>query len=400
MSSPIIVLLLLRRVDCNDGVASYCETLIKGLNARGDRVVLVSGPVTELYGSSTRREAISKGVLNWVVIDDLEANWSKLAVIRQLLAIMRAYSVGVISPQGLSLLPLSFLLSKLGDRPVVANYHPSMGGVAATSVATKRSFTTRLSYRVLTTLFAPERIIAISKDIVEFYRRDCGVSESRIAYIVNGVDTSFYRPPTQSERKDARSALGIPEDMIACVLSGRLNFVKGHDVIIDAMRIVRKKRAELRFACLFPGAGDQAGEIKAYAFKDDEDAATFRFLGFINDATALRTIYWGSDIAVLPSRFEGSPIFIAEAMNCGCVPIRTPSGGWQDQIVDGTTGFIIPFNDPQALADRILELSDQARRATMGENAARHAMKHLSQATMIAATSDLYRSSAKKIQPN
>lgn len=180
------------------------------------------------------------------------------------------------------------------------------------------------------------------------------------------------------------------------MLSARLNFVKGHDIVIDAIRALRFQRPDIAVVCLFPGAGDEAEEIKAYAHKDEEASRTFRFLGFIGDAMALRNIYWASDIVLLPSRLEGFGLAIAEAMNCGCVPIRTPSGGWQDQIVDGETGFIVPFNDPQALADRITNLADPARRSTMRQAAIDHAQANFSQEKMVAATSDLYRAVATK----
>ena len=169
MKNPVTVLLLLKRVDCNDGVASYCETLINGLNARGDRVVIVSGPVTELYGSSSRRNALAEGAHDWVVIDDFRPNRPIPSVIRRLLKTIQTYSVDVISPQGLSLLPLTFLLSKLSGRPVIANYHPSMMGKTADKIATRHSFLTKLSYRFIATFFGPDRIIAISKDVAKFF---------------------------------------------------------------------------------------------------------------------------------------------------------------------------------------------------------------------------------------
>ena len=143
--------------------------------------------------------------------------------------------------------------------------------------------------------------------------------------------------------------------------------------------------------CLFAGAGDQGSEIQAYAKKDGNDPEAFRFLGFLG-LEPLRDVYWAADLALMPSRFESYGLVMAEAMSCGCVPIRTPSGGWQDQIIDGDNGFLIPFNDPQALADRIAELSDPDLLARMREKAINYARENFSQEKMIASTSDLYRS--------
>lgn len=390
MKDPVTVLLMLKRMDCNDGVASYCETLIKGLQARGDRVVIISGPVTQFYGSASRYQAISKAVADWIVLPELRTKLLKLSGIRRILAAIRQHSVNVISPQGLSLLPLTFLLSKLTRLPVIATYHPSMGGGAASNVATSHSIKAKLAYRVLLTVFRPDRLIAISKETASFFQADCGVDARRIALINNGIDTAFYRPPTGAERQDALTRFSIPAGALVCALSGRLNFNKGHDIVIDAIRSLRRTNPALQVICLFPGAGDEAEAIKAYAFQDDADSQSFQFLGF-TDTETLRQVYWATDIGLLPSRFEGFGISMVEAMACGCVAIRTPGGGWQEQIVDGSNGFVIPFNDSQALADRILELTDPHRRELLCRNAASYAGAHFSQETMIVKTSDLYR---------
>jgi len=191
-------------------------------------------------------------------------------------------------------------------------------------------------------------------------------------------------------RKFPRAKFALAEDDLVCILPGRLNFQKGHDLAVDAVRSLRRSRPELRVVCLFAGAGDLAGEIEAYALHDDADAAAFRFLGFLN-ARGLREAYWAADIGLLPSRAESFGLVIPEAMRCGCVPVRTPSGGWQDQIVDGVNGFVVPFDDAPALAERIATLADRERRETMRGRAIAHATENFDQRRMLAATADLYR---------
>jgi glycosyltransferase involved in cell wall biosynthesis len=78
-------------------------------------------------------------------------------------------------------------------------------------------------------------------------------------------------------------------------------------------------------------------------------------------------------------------------MCCGAVPIRTPTGGWTDQFVDGESGFIIPFNDAPALADRILSLSNRDLLMKMRQNAMAFASAKFSKKAMIDGTSDLFR---------
>ncbi len=394
-SHDVTVVFLLRRMDCNDGVASYCETIIRGLRERGTRVVIVSGPVTQLYGSAVRHAALLENVLEWVVLDQPLRGRPTIAAMRTILAVMRKHAVDVISPQGFSVYPIAFLLSLFSGRPVVTNYHPSVKGTSAKQIAVGHSRKARLSYRAIATFAPAKRSIAISKDIVRFFRDDCGIPATRIAHIPHGIDLTFFRPPTPAERVDARRSFALSAETLTCVLPGRLNLDKGHDIVVDAVRLLRTMRPDVPVVALFPGGGDQAAQIEAYAFADDADRASFRFLGFLEPAD-FRRVYWAADVGLLPSRFEGFGYVIAEAMSCGCVPIRTPSGGWDDQIVDGENGFVIPFNDAAALADRLAQLVDRERRARMRAAALAFSAAHFDQRTMIAETAALYGAVAGK----
>jgi glycosyltransferase involved in cell wall biosynthesis len=250
-----------------------------------------------------------------------------------------------------------------------------------------------LKQRLILTCFMPSIMIAISSEVRTYFETACKLNPARIALIPHGVDISHFRPAPALERDEARASFGIPPDSLVCVLSGRMNFNKGHDILIDAVRRLRETAPALNIICLFPGGGDQAPQIKSYALHDAADATAFRFLGFV-DFARLREVYWAADVAVMPSRFEGFGLAMAEAMSCGCVPVRTPGGGWQEQIIEGVNGFIIPFNDPQALADRLLELAGPSRRAAMREKAIAHAQINFSGEKMIAETAALYRRAA------
>jgi len=394
MSTPTTILLFLRRVDCIDGVAAYLETLTAGLTARGDKVVIASGPVTTPDGSVRRRDAIRASVLDWLVIDDLNIRTPLPGQIKQIVALIRKHRVKVIGPQGFSVLPYCWILSLFCGRKMIAIYHPSVHAQAARDIPTRRPLKARLGYRLICNAFAATRFIAASKENEAFYRDDCGIPMRRIHYQVMGIDSDTYRAPSDQERADSRAAFGFTDNTLVCVLSGRLNLVKGHDVAVDAVRQLRREQPGLRIKCLFAGAGSQRDEIEAYAHRDDADRETFVFLGFINQPERVRAVYWAADILLLPSRFEGSPLVIPEAMCCGAVPIRTPTGGWTDQFVDRESGFIIPFNDAPALADRILLLSDRERLGKMRQSAIAFASAKFSKKAMIDGTSDLFRSVA------
>ncbi len=324
------------------------------------------------------------------MIDDLGSR-PKPAQLRRILALIRDHRVTVLSPQGLGVLPYAWLLGRLSGLRMVANYHPSVHAAEASAIASRRSFKARLGYRAICAAFRATRFIAASKEIAAFYRDDCGIPARSIHHQVFGVGSAVYRAPSPEERAQARRALGLAPDMLVCVLSGRLNLVKGHDVAVQAIRMLRVQRPDLVVRCLFAGAGSQRAEIEADAHRDDADRETFRFLGFVNEAERLRDIYWAADTLLLPSRFEGFALVVPEAMCCGAVPIRTPSGGCADQIVDGENGFVVPFNDAAALADRIARLADPARREAMRERAIAFASVKFATSVMVDGTSELYR---------
>ncbi len=380
-SRPLTILVLLKRVDCIDGVAAYLESLTTGLRERGDRVLIVSGDVTTPDGSEARRLTIARAALDWVVLDGLSTSRPRLSHLRVIFSLIRLHQVDVLSPQGFSALPIAHILGRLSVIPIVTNFH---------LLQLQPSIFQRLAYRVVNAVCRSDRYLAMSDDIAAFFRNDCRISQHQIHKQVLGVDTEFYRPPTDDERSLARARFGLRRETLTAVLPGRMNRAKGHDLATAALRILRTRRPELLTVCLFAGGGGERERIEAATLLDEADRATFRFLGFV-DRKTMRDAYWAADIVLLPSSMEGFPLVVCEAMCCGAIVIRTPSSGWQEQVVEGRTGYLVPFNDPVALAAAIEKVADSPGRALMREEAMRLASTKFSKSRMIDGTSALYR---------
>jgi len=117
-------------------------------------------------------------------------------------------------------------------------------------------------------------------------------------------------------------------------------------------------------------------------------AAQVQFLGH----THSRDVLWASDVCVLPSRQEGFALAIIEAMLCGVVPIRTPAAGAAEQIDDGTSGFIVPFEDSAALAERLYTLlSDPDCRSRMSAATLEKGRTQFSAKVMVDRTIGVYK---------
>lgn len=94
---------------------------------------------------------------------------------------------------------------------------------------------------------------------------------------------------------------------------------------------------------------------------------------------------------MLPSQREAFANAIAETMLCGTVPVRTPAAGAEDQIEHGVNGYIVPLDDPEALAQRIGELmSNPERRAKMAARSVEVAREKFTLDAMVNQTLSVY----------
>jgi glycosyltransferase involved in cell wall biosynthesis len=357
------ILFLAELVNCNDGIATYCQTLAAGLKARGCDVHMISGPVRSDAKSQGKREALEAVFSEWLVEPDMR-KFPPPALIRRLAAFVRRRKIQAINAHGMGMLFVAKAVGMLTGVRVVGTYHQSVLGSLDT---VKRSANRRFGpvQVAFLNLFMPYRLIVLSDLSVAFIRQHPMLQKQRVVKVMAGTDLTHFRPPTPAEKAATRRQYGLADDDLVCVLPARLAWVKGHDLLIEAVRRLRRTRPDLSVKCLFAGSGgtDREAEIKAVAAGDADDAEAFRFLGFMDD---VRPALWASDAVVLPSRFEGFAIGIVEAMATGLVPIRTPTGGATDQIIDGETGYLVPFEDAEALADAIGKLADPAARDRLG----------------------------------
>lgn len=382
--SGLNILFLLKQVNCNDGIASFCQVLAQGLSSKDARVFMVSGRVVVRPGTEIRREALRSSVSHWRCFRRLRSLPSP-SELRQVSKLVRENGVSVINVHGLGMLAWGKILAWSTGARLVATYHPSVPSPIRSFQAAIKPF----SYiqRAFLKAFAPEKLIVLSDESRRFLAEQCPAISNRIVQITGGVDTHHFRPPDEAERRAARARFGLNERDIVCATVGRLTWNKGQDLVISAVRKIRESHPQLAIKCFFVGVGNMEDELKRFAFVDQEDRETFFFLGFLDDT---RNLLWAADIFLLPSRLEGFALVVAEAMSAGLVPIRTASGGASDQIIEGKTGFTIPFEDVSALCAAILALTNPGERGTMARAAVQHAQARFSRETMVEKTLQLY----------
>jgi glycosyltransferase involved in cell wall biosynthesis len=367
----------------NDGITSHLMDLAAGLQAHGWTVALASCMKEELAhtvrGPSWFEE---RGVRHYYVPfpDSHRPDYRTLDIVRAwptLRKALRDFRPDLLHLHALSLAPYACLQRLLGGVPYVTTCHIE---------PRTDSLQTRLgaSLSRVSPSFFGNRYVAVSTEMQVALSRGLGVPNSRICTIHHGVDDDHFRPPTPEERSSARAAFGIDPDDFTVSTIGRLNPVKRQDLLIEATARLRERG--IRATALIAGSGDWEDFLHRQIA--DVGATDYvKMLGF-SDA---RTVLWASDTLALLSSREAFALVIPEAMFCGVVPVRTPAAGVHDQIQDGVNGFIVPFDAPEALANRLGELAtDPTRRAEMGTAARRFVQHRYTTDAMVRNTISLY----------
>lgn len=391
------VLFVLGTLWGENGITSHLLTLSKALIQQNWEVALACNLASSIEGSieeSTRAIQLleSHGIKHFLIpfpalrltpqnmVDGLNA-------LRLMNTALQEFKPDVIHIHSLSVAPYIQVMKVLHHLPSVSTCHmepkSSRLNVKLSIVLNKK----------INKIYG-DRMIAISSELKQAFQTILKVSDERIRLICHGIDDDYFRPPSPEERAAAREKFGLAVDTLGVCLIGRLAAVKGHDLLIEAIAILKSQGINAIALCAGKGYGEEEAKVRMQSSKlgvSDQ----IHLLGM----TDARQVLWASNVIVLPSRkqTEAFPLVIPEAMLCGVVPVRTPAAGAFDQIEEGVSGFIVPFDDPQALADRLKRiLTNQALRSQMSETALAIARKKFTVERMAQDTIALYKEVIKE----
>ncbi|MBQ7736453.1 MAG: glycosyltransferase [Oscillospiraceae bacterium] len=200
--------------------------------------------------------------------------------------------------------------------------------------------------------------------------REHRLCRGRVARIDGmGVPLNRYRPADASERREARSALELPEDGFVLLCAAEFSPRKNQSELIRAAA-----RLPEDTILLLPGDGALLEECRALAAASGA-ADRIRFPGRLEDLTAY---YHAADVYVSASRSEGLPFSVMEAMGCALPCLLSRVKGHEDLLGHGRAGLLFPPGDGAALpagAEKLRE--DPVLRRAMGE-AGREAVERYS----------------------
>jgi len=224
-------------------------------------------------------------------------------------------------------------------------------------------YTNRLTGRLLHSLNnrllrRADAVHVISSPLREYFA-SLRSPPKRLELIPNGID--LPEPASDTLRREARIYYGFGEGQIVIGSLGRIEPIKGYDVLLYC---VSDLPAEGRV--LVGGEGSELDSLQQKA-RVLGVADRIRFVGFVRD---IRFFFAACDLYVQPSRSEGVPSALLEGMSMVLPVVATRVGGIGDVIRDGEDGFLIPPEDRSALLVRLSELcANEEMRRTFGNRA-------------------------------
>lgn len=210
------------------------------------------------------------------------------------------------------------------------------------------------------------KLVAVSKKMYHASLRE-GIRPERIVTILNGIRPL---PIENRSRLQLRKEAGVDVNVPMLVSIGRLVYAKAHEVIIASMPAVLREFPNVKLEICGDGVlrADLQSQIERLGLSN-----SIKLPGQTDDVARHLS---AADIFILSSRSEGLPIALLEAMSAGLPCIATQVEGVDEVLVEGVHGLIVPVENPEALAQAILQLlRDPSARGRMGAAARLHVNK-------------------------
>jgi glycosyltransferase involved in cell wall biosynthesis len=191
-----------------------------------------------------------------------------------------------------------------------------------------------------------------------------GLPGNKVELIYNAVDASLSNIPGDSEW--LKKKFGLPADSVICTAVGRLVPVKGYDILITAVQKIASQVPQLH--CLIVGEGECKEELCKQIQRAGLDTRV-HLIGYYDRQDAM-SILKSSDIFVMSSRYEGTPIALLEAAALGRPILASATGGIPELVQHEEHAILVPPGDSTALAQGLMRITlDREYAQVLGQNA-------------------------------
>jgi starch synthase (maltosyl-transferring) len=231
--------------------------------------------------------------------------------------------------------------------------------------------------------------VAVSEAVADTMSGFYDLPRDQYEVVPNGVNSPAELTP--QEREAQRTAWDVPADAPLWLFVGRLVEQKGVDILLAAWAAIPSPRPYL--VIVGDGPDRKSLEERAAALSLTD---TVRFVGAVEDAGSC---YRTADALVMPSRFEGMPLVLLEAMSAGLPVVTTSVGGIAEATRQGEMAVLVPSGDPQKLMQAVCNLGEAPEwAAELGRRAAKWAAEAFGEDHMVETYESLYRRALRLTQ--
>lgn len=193
--------------------------------------------------------------------------------------------------------------------------------------------------------------VCVSEGVKRFSKEYGGLPENRLVVIPNGVDTSIYEQIQPLDRKE----IGLKAKDQVALFIGRLDAQKGLPYLMTAAELVAAKRPDWHLV-MIGREGSESNWLRQRVAESPILKKHVHWMGFRSDVASFLK---SANVLVLPSLWEGMPNVVLEAMANSLAVIGTEVEGTSELVVHGETGWLIPPEADQPLADALLESANE-----------------------------------------
>ena len=222
-----------------------------------------------------------------------------------------------------------------------------------------------------------DRLIANTEDEARQLVQHYGADPRRTLVVPPGVDLDRFRPADRaSDRVTARRAVGLPDDAVVLLFVGRIQPLKGPDLLLETAARMLADDPGLRDRLRVQVVGAPSGSGLEAPRQLQELAAALGIADLVaflppQPPDRLAEHYRAADVAVVPSHNESFGLVALEAQACGTPVVAAAVGGLLTAVRDGVSGVLVAGRDPADYAAAVRSVL--ARRELLSAGARRHA---------------------------
>jgi len=235
----------------------------------------------------------------------------------------------------------------------------------------------------------PQKIVCVSDAVGRRLVGDYHFPARKVVTVRNGIDVERFRPD-KAMAAEWRRRWGIPPEALIVGAVGRLALMKGYDIALAAFQTLIKRSPERDVRFVLVGEGNYEDRLRELA-QAIVPGGRITFSPFHDRPWEPLSAL---DVFVMPSRNEGLPLALLEAMACGCSSVASDVGGIPEVLSRPELGWLVPAENVGAFTAALIEAAERTpeQRSTMGTLARQHVARNFNAAVQFDALVDVVES--------